>query len=149
MVAALHQERRAAERERLLDLAEDDRLRQDVALARVARLAIEGAEVAVGHADVRVVDVPVDDERDLVGIRPAPAQLVRGGADRDQVARAQQRDGRVVRQPFAVERAREDLGDGAVGDVDGHVVPQDTGSAASAKRSGGAVSTAPIAAAIW
>ena len=79
--------------------------------------------------------------------RPRSSSAAR--ADRDQVARAQQRHGSVVRQPLAVERAREDLGDGAVGDVDGHVVPQDTGSAASAKRSGGAVSTAPIAAAIW
>ena len=66
VVAALHQERRAAERQRLLDLLEDHRPRQDVALAAIARAAVEGAEVAVGDADVGVVDVAVDDERDLV-----------------------------------------------------------------------------------
>ena len=65
-MAALHQHRGAAERERLLDLLVDHGLRQHVALARVARAAVEGAEVAVGDADVRVVDVAVDDERDLV-----------------------------------------------------------------------------------
>ena len=64
MVAALHQHAGAAERERLLDLLEDHRLRQQVALAPVAGAAVEGAEVAVGDADVRVVDVAVDDERD-------------------------------------------------------------------------------------
>src|SRR5438874_532432 len=62
MVSALHQYPGAAECEGLLDLLEDDRLRQEIALPAVARPAIEGAEVAVGDADVRVVDVPVDDE---------------------------------------------------------------------------------------
>ena len=64
MVAALHEQAGAAERERLLDLLEDHRLRQQVALAPVAGAAVEGAEVAVGDADVRVVEVAVDDERD-------------------------------------------------------------------------------------
>ena len=59
VVAALQQQRRAAEVERLLDLAEDHRLRQHVAL-RVHRAAVERAEVAVGDAEVGVVDVPVD-----------------------------------------------------------------------------------------
>ena len=68
VVAALHQHAGAAERERLLDLLEDHRLRQQVALGAVARAAVEGAEVAVGDADVRVVEVPVDDERDAPGI---------------------------------------------------------------------------------
>ena len=99
VVAALHQHGRAAERERLLDLLVDHRLGQDVALARVARAPVEGAEVAVGDADVRVVDVPVDDERDLVGIGLARAHLVGRAADRDEVARAQQRRGVVVLEP--------------------------------------------------
>ena len=64
VVAALHEQAGAAERERLLDLLEDHGLRQQVALALVAGPAVEGAEVAVGDADVRVVEVPVDDERD-------------------------------------------------------------------------------------
>ncbi len=73
VVAALHQDAGAADRERLLDLLEDDRLREQVALVAVAGAPVEGAEVAVGDADVRVVEVPVDDERDPVGIGLAPA----------------------------------------------------------------------------
>ena len=64
---ALHQEPRAADREGLLDLLVDDGLRQQIALARVARPAVERAEVAVRDADVRVVEVPVDDERHPCG----------------------------------------------------------------------------------
>ncbi len=97
MVAALHEEPGAADREGLLDLLVDHRLRQEVALARVARSAVEGAEVAVGDADVRVVEVPVDDERDPRRVGHAAPDLVRDAADRDEVARAQQRDGVLVR----------------------------------------------------
>ena len=85
-MAALHQDAGAADRERLLDLLEDDRLRQQVALTRVAGAAVEGAEVAVGDADVRVVDVAVDDEGDLVRVELAVAQLVGDPPDRDEVA---------------------------------------------------------------
>src|SRR3954462_1562056 len=92
MVAALHQEAGAAECERLLDLLEDDRLRQEVALARVAGPAVEGAEVAVRDADVRVVEVPVDDERDLIRVVPPVAHFARGAADRDEVSRAEEAD---------------------------------------------------------
>ena len=86
MVAALHQEPGTAELEGLLDLLEDDRLRQQVALACVAGAAVEGAEVAVGVADVRVVEVAVDDERDAVGVRVAVPDLVRSAPDGDEVA---------------------------------------------------------------
>src|SRR5918999_1106280 len=68
MVPALHQERRPADRERLLDLLEDDRLREEVALAPVSRTPVEGAKVAIRMADVGVVDVPVDDEGDAVSL---------------------------------------------------------------------------------
>ena len=113
VVAALHEDAGAADRERLLDLLEDDRLRQQVALARVAGAAVEGAEVAVGDADVRVVDVPVDDERDAAGIGLPVAELVRDAADGDEVARAEQRDGVLVGDALAVERSLEDRrGDG-------------------------------------
>ena len=40
------------------------------------------------------------------------AQLVRDAADRDEVARAQQRDGVLVGDPLAVERLLEDVADG-------------------------------------
>src|SRR5215212_8379747 len=75
MVAALHEERRAADGECLLDLLEDDGLRQEIALGAVARTSVEGAEVAVRVADVRVVDVPVDDERHPAAVDLAIAKL--------------------------------------------------------------------------
>ena len=109
-MAALHQHAGAADRERLLDLLEDDRLRQQVALAAVAGAAVEGAEVAVGDADVRVVEVAVDDERDPVGVglaaraaRRRPARPRRGRASSSSATRL------VVGDPLAVERLREDL----------------------------------------
>src|SRR5215469_13906642 len=111
MVAALHEQTRAAESERLLDLLEDDRLRQEVALALVARPAVEGAEVAVRDADVRVVEVAVDDERDAFRIVQPVADLVRSPTDRDEVARAEQLDCVLVRDPLSGGRALEDLGD--------------------------------------
>src|SRR5919198_1069060 len=84
VVAALHQQAGAADRERLLDLLEDDRLGEEVALVAVARAPVEGAEVAVRVADVRVVQVPVDDERDAGRIGAAAAEFVRRAADRDE-----------------------------------------------------------------
>src|SRR5437773_2008597 len=85
VVASLHQHTRTSERERLLDLLEDDGFRQEVALSTVTGPPVEGAEVAIGHAHIRVVDVPVDDERDPVGIGAACAQLARSPADREEV----------------------------------------------------------------
>src|SRR5947208_12848907 len=86
VVPSLHQDTRPAERERLLDLLEDDRLWQEVALSAVTGPPVEGTEVAVGHADVRVVDVPVDDERHPSRIGAAGAELVGSPADRNEVA---------------------------------------------------------------
>ena len=108
MVAALHEQARAADRERLLDLLEDDRLREQIALARVARPPVERAEVAVRVADVRVVEVPVDDERDPLGVVLAVADLVRDAADGDEVARAEQLDRLLVREALALDRLLED-----------------------------------------
>src|SRR5215210_644166 len=90
VVAALHEQPGAADRERLLDLLEDDRLGQQVALARVARAAVEGAEVAVRVADVRVVEVSVDDERDPRRVALAVADLVGDAADGHEVAAAEE-----------------------------------------------------------
>ena len=121
VVAALHEDRRPAERQRLLDLLEDDGPRQHVALARVARPAVEGAERAVGVADVRVVEVSVDDERDDAGVGAPVSQLVGRPADRDEVARAQQLGRVVVGDPLALEGAVEDLGrrsSGHLGELD-------------------------------
>ena len=113
VMAALHEERGAADRQRLLDLLEDDRLRKEVALAAVARTAVEGAEVAVRVADVRVVDVPVDDERHAPRVDPAVAKLIGRAADANEVAAPQEHERVLVVQPLPAERAVEDLGDGA------------------------------------
>src|SRR5205807_8843886 len=107
MMAALHEQAGAAEGERLLDLLEDDRLRQEVALALVAGPAVEGAEVAVRDADVRVVEVAVDDERDLPRIVEPVADLVRSAPDGDEVARPQELEGVFVRDPLAGNCALE------------------------------------------
>src|SRR5262249_42900416 len=132
MMSALHQQAGAAERECLLDLLEDDRLRQEVALARVAGTAVEGAELAVRVADVRVVEVPVDDEGDPRRVGLAVADLVRSTADRDEVARLQQGQRLVVRDALAVERPLEDRRDRA------HAT-----TASRTKRSSGTSSSSP------
>ena len=107
VMAALHEEAGAADRERLLDLLVDHGLRQEIRLALIARAPVERAEVAVGDADVRVVQVPVDDERHLRRVVQPVADLVRDAADRDEVARAKQRDRVLVRDPLPVERLLE------------------------------------------
>ena len=63
IVAALQQQLPAAERDRLVDLAEDLVEAEDVAFGRSDR-PVERAEVAARNADVRVVDVAVDDVGD-------------------------------------------------------------------------------------
>ena len=108
MVPALHEDAGAADRERLLDLLVDDRLREQVALGAVSGPPVEGAEVAVGDADVRVVDVAVDDERDPPRVGAARAQLVRGLADRDEVLRLEERERLDVGDPLAVQSLLED-----------------------------------------
>ena len=63
IVAALQQQLHAADRDRLVDLAEQLVEAQDVAFRR-SDGSIERAEVALRDADVRVVDVAVDDVGD-------------------------------------------------------------------------------------
>ena len=110
VVAALHEHARAADRESLLDLLEDDRFREQIALGPVSGAAVEGAEVAVGDADVRVVDVAVDDERDPAAVGAARAKLVGRLADRDEVLGLEERQRLVVRDALSLERLVEDLG---------------------------------------
>ena len=140
MMAALHEQAGAAEGECLLDLLEDDRLRQQVALALVAGPAVEGAEVAVGDADVRVVEVAVDDERHALRVVQPVADLVRSAADGDEVTRAEELGGVLVRDPFARGRLLEDLGDGsALGDAHATAAPAFVWT----KRSSGTLSSRP------
>ena len=86
IVPALHQDLDAADRLALVDLGADLLEGQDVALG-VLRPAVERAELAVGDADVGVVDVAVDDVGDdVLGVLPPalgvgqPAQLEERGA---------------------------------------------------------------------
>ena len=65
IVPALHEDLHAAQRLRLVDLRADLLERERVPFA-VLRPPVERAEAAVGDADVRVVDVAVDDVRDDV-----------------------------------------------------------------------------------
>ena len=144
VMTALHQEPRAADREGLLDLLVDDGLREEVALAHVARSAVERAEVAVGDADVRVVEVPIDDERHPRRIVQTVPHLVGDAADLDEVARTQERDGVVVRDPLASERLVEDVVDrGSRLGGDRHA-----GTSSRTNRSSGTWSSAPTSRAI-
>src|SRR5207245_10433238 len=67
----------------LVDLAADLLERQHVSLA-VFRPTVERAELAVRHAHIRVVDVPVDDVRDDVLRVEAPARLISQAAQLEQ-----------------------------------------------------------------
>jgi hypothetical protein len=85
VVSALEQDLHAADGLALVDLGADLLEAEDVPLG-VAGPAVERAELAVGDADVGVVDVPVDDVGDHALRVPAPplrvgelAQLQEGG----------------------------------------------------------------------
>src|SRR5437763_1332767 len=78
----------------------------------VAGTAVERAEVAVRDADVRVVEVPVDDERHAIRVVLPVPHRVRRAADRDEITRAEERNRVVVGDPLAVDCALEDLRDG-------------------------------------
>src|SRR5438445_1768631 len=139
MVAALHEQAGAAQCERLLDLLEDDRLREQVALALVAGPPVEGTEVAVGDAHVRVVEVAVDDERDALRVVQPIADLVRGATHRDEIARTEELDGLLVRDPLPRRRLLEDLGDGTLCDAHATAAPAFVWT----KRNSGTVSSRP------
>ena len=106
----MHQDLVAAERDRLLDLLVELLARQDVGVG-VARLAVEGAEVADGGADVGVVDVAVDVVGAVrLGMQPA-RDGVGGAAQGVQVVAVEQRDALVGRQPLAGDGLVEDWSD--------------------------------------
>jgi len=76
--------------------------------AEILERALEGERITEDDA------VALLRSRDLVAIgRAALADLLRGAADGDQVARAKERDGVVLGDPLALERPVEDLGDHA------------------------------------
>ena len=107
MHAALHERLIAAQRDGFLDLLVNLLARQDVGVGVVA-LAVEGAEIADGGADVGVVDVAVD----VVGairLRMQPAaDGVGGAAQGRQIVAVEQGDAFVERQALAVNGFLQD-----------------------------------------
>ena len=71
MQAALNHQLRAARLDRLTRLFENFLVGEQVGVRRV-QAAVEGAEAALVAADVRIVDVAVDDERRAVAVARAP-----------------------------------------------------------------------------
>ena len=77
VVATLHEDAGAAEGQGLLDLGVERLFRVQVSLG-VARIAIEGAEGAAHDADVRIVDVAIDDVgHDRLRVQAATHQVGR------------------------------------------------------------------------
>ena len=111
MQPALHQDLVAAQRDRLADLLEQDVAVEHVGLG-VVDLAVEGAEVADGRADVGVVDVAVDVVGAIrLGMEP-PADRIGGPAQLQERGRTEQLDPFVEAQALAVNGAVQDRGDG-------------------------------------
>ena len=101
---ALEQDLVPAQGQRLLDLGRELLLGQQVPLAR-RQVAVERAEGALGDADVRVVDVAVDDVGDDA-LRMEPlAHGVGEQAQLQQVGLAEERDPLLPGEPLA----RQDL----------------------------------------
>ena len=73
--AALYHDLRPACRRCLADLCEDLLHRQEIGVGRVL-LRVERAEPALIHADVRIVDIAVDDERHRIA-EPSPPLRIR------------------------------------------------------------------------
>jgi len=90
--AALHEDAGAAEVERLLDLLENHFLRMEVAFG-VAHRPVERAKAAVFRAEVRIVDIAVDDVADDAMRVQLAAHCIGGHADADQVVAAEQVEG--------------------------------------------------------
>src|SRR5690242_16228379 len=89
MQTALHQDSRSPQIDRLLDLVEDYLFRQDVALS-VPRRPVKRAEAAVLRAEVRVVDIAIDDVGDDALRVPFAADGVGLHTDPDEIVGAEQ-----------------------------------------------------------
>ena len=85
----------------------------------LARLR-EGAELALHAADVRLVQVDVLDEEDLVAAAALPAREVGEIAEREQVVGLHERDAVVEVEPLAGEHLLPDRGERVEGVQNGH-----------------------------
>ena len=72
MDAALDHDLRSSRCRRLADLRENFLQRQKIRILRIL-FRVERAETALVHADIRVVDVAVDDERHRIAVTAAVA----------------------------------------------------------------------------
>lgn len=100
MQAALHQHARSAKLDRLVNALLDLLHRMDVCI-RFTRPPIERAEGADDVANVRIIDVTVDDVGYDVGVVLASAYLVGGKADPQDILRFEERRAIFGRKPFA------------------------------------------------
>src|SRR6266404_4570553 len=100
--SALHQHPRAAQSNRLVNLCANLVDRAHVSIGR-ARPPIKRAERADNIADVRIVDVAIDDVSDDVVGMPSLANLIGGGADARDVIRLEQRRAVFSREPPAAQ----------------------------------------------
>ena len=104
--SALHQHARATQRDRLVNLLANFVERAHVSIGR-AGPPIERAERADNVADVRVIDVAIDDVGDDVVRVTPPANLVSGRADARDVIRLEQRRALAGGHPLSGERLIE------------------------------------------
>src|SRR2546423_5083303 len=107
MQSSLHQHTSAAECDRLVDLFANLIHRAHVRVGR-AGAAIECAERADDVADVRVIDVAIDDVGDDVIWMTTLTNLIRGGSDGRDVVRPEQRGTFLDAHTLAVESLVQD-----------------------------------------
>ena len=142
IVPALEQQLHAADRNRLVDFAEQLLEPEHVPFRRSDR-AIERTEVALRHADVRVVDVAIDDVRDDPFGMFAATDLVGETAEQ----RSRRDSIQVERLPGVNAAAGPNLRRNA---IDGHLAVEPTtlaAPAASKKRRSRAAVTSPASSA--
>ena len=100
--SALHQYASAAEFDRLVDSFADLVYRMDVCV-RLSRSPVKRAERADHVADIRVIDIAVDDVGNDIAWIFSLADLIGGKADADEVFRFQKRGAIVSVEPLAVD----------------------------------------------
>src|SRR5262245_12913130 len=89
METALHQDARSSQVQCLLDFVEDSRVRKNVTL-RMAHRPVERAEAAILRAEIRVVDIAIDDITDHAFGMEFAAYSVGRHADSDQIIGGEQ-----------------------------------------------------------
>ena len=108
----------------------------------LARLR-EGAELALHAADVRLVQVDVLDEEDLVAAAALPAREVGEIAEREQVVRLHERDAVVEVEPLAGEHLLPDRGERVEGVQNGHVAYLSRSTTACVRASSSSLCSSP------